>query len=115
MGSLAQASGRRYSGVETDNEDQTAWLTKIANVLNNVLAGKLNNNGTITLTANAASTTLTDSRIGANSTISIMPTTAHAAAALATTYFDTFADGSCVIHHTNDAQVDKTFGYTIIG
>lgn len=115
MGSLSQASGRRYLGVETENVDQAVWLTKIANVLNNVLSGKMNNTGTVTLTANAATTTLTDSRIGANSVVLLMPTTANAAAALATTYFDTFADGSCVINHTNDALADKTFSYTITG
>lgn len=115
MGSLSQASGRRYPGVEPSNTDQGAWLTRIAAVLNGALSGKLNNNGTVTLTANAASTTMTDSRIGSNSVIALMPTTSNAAAALATTYFDTFATGSCVIHHANDAQTDKTFGFTITG
>ena len=110
MGSLAQTSTRRYNAV-TD-PDNTA---QVANVINNILAGKLNNTSTVTLTANAASTTLTDSRIGANSVISLMPTTANAASAISTTYFDTFADGSCVIHHSNNAQVDKTFSVTIIG
>lgn len=110
MGSLAQASGRRYDGV-FDPEDKD----KLLEVVNNTLAGKLNNTGTVTLTANAASTTLTDSRIGYNSVISLMPTTANAAGALATTYFNTFAKGSCVINHANNAQADKTFGFTITG
>lgn len=115
MGSLAQASGRRYHGVEPSNDDHDAWLSKIASVLNGVLSGKLNNTGVITLTANAATTTFTDSRIGANSVIGLMPTTANAAAALATTYFNTFANGSCVINHANNAQADKTFSFTITG
>ena len=115
MGSLAQASGRRYPAVEPSNTDIPAWVTKIASVLNGVLSGKMNNTSTVTLAANAATTTLTDSRIGANSVISLMPTTANAAAALATTYFDTFADGSCVINHANNAQADKTFSLTITG
>lgn len=115
MGSLAQASGRRYPGVETLNNDHDAWLAKIASVLNNILAGKLNNNGTVTLTANAATTTFTDSRIGANSVICLMPTTANAAAAIATTYFSAFVTGACTINHANDAQVDKTFSFTITG
>ena len=115
MGSLAQASTRRYPGVEQENSDQAAWLEGIAGVLNNVLKGKTNNTGVVTLTATAASTTLTDSRIGANSVISLMPTTANAAGALATTYFGTFLDGSCVITHANNAQADKTFGFTVVG
>lgn len=115
MGSLAQASGRQYLGVKTSSDDHDAWLIEVTNVLNNVLKGKLNNTSTVTLTANAATTTLTDSRIGANSVISLMPTTANAAGALATTYFNTFLDGSCVINHANNAQADKTFSLTITG
>ena len=115
MGSLAQASTRRYSAVEPDNTDQASWLRSIATVLNNVLLGKLNNTGVVTLTANAATTTLADPRIGANSVIHLMPTTVNAAVALATTYFTTFLDGSCVINHTNNAQADKTFSFTITG
>jgi hypothetical protein len=115
MGSLAQASGRRYQVVNETPDDQGAWLSSLSLVVQNIIAGKLNNNGTVTLTANAATTTLTDSRIGANSTICLMPTTANAAGAIATTYFDTFATGSCVIRHTNNAQVDKTFNFTITG
>jgi hypothetical protein len=115
MGSLADASGRRYVAVPTDLSDQEAWLKLIARALNSILQGKTNNTGTVTLTANAGSTTLTDARIGANSVISLMPTTANAAGALATTYFGTFLKGSCVMTHTNNAQVDKTFSYTVVG
>ena len=110
MGSLAQASGRRYLGVDNPEDKD-----KIQEVLNNVLAGKLNNNGIITLTANAATTTFTDSRIGSNSVIQFMPTTANAAAEIANVYCDTFAKGSCVIHHSNNAQVDKTYWFTVTG
>ena len=77
---------RSYPIVETFNANRRDWLSKIANVLNRALVGKLNNTGTVTLTANAASTTLTNSRIGANSVIILMPTTANAVAALPTTY-----------------------------
>lgn len=110
MGSLANTSTRRYQAVSNPEDP-----VQVANVLNNVLKGKLNNTGTLTLTANAATTTLTDSRIGANSVISLMPTTANAASAISTTYFGTFLDGSCVITHTNNAQVDKTFSFTVTG
>lgn len=71
--------------------------------------------GTVTLTANAASTTLTDTRLTASSCISLMPTTANAAGALATTYIGTRAIGSATITHANNAQVDKTFAYSVIG
>lgn len=71
--------------------------------------------GTVTLTANAASTTLTDARLTESSVIGLMPTTANAAAALATTYIGTRAIGSATITHANNAQADKTFAYSVTG
>ncbi len=115
MGSLALASTRMYLAVSPFNEDEAAHRREIASVLNNAMQGKLNNTGTMTQTANAATTTLTDPRIGANSAILLMPHTANAAAALAVTYFTAFADGSCTMNHANNAQVDKTFTYVVVG
>lgn len=115
MGSLAVASTRIYQSVSLFNEDEAAHRREIAAVLQGAMQGKLNNTGSLTLTANAATTTLTDPRIGNNSAILLMPATANAAAAIATTYFDTFADGSCTVHHANNANADKTFVYCVIG
>ena len=115
MGSLSDASGRRYLGVPSALDDQPQWLRLIASAVNNMLQGKLLCTGTKTLTANAATTTLTDSRIGANSFISFMPTTANAAAALGGLYVSARADGSATLTHANNAQADKTFTYLVIG
>lgn len=115
MGSLAIASGRIYRGVSPFNDDEAAHRRELAEVLNGAMQGKLNNTGTLTLTANAATTTLSDPRIGAKSAVLLMPTTANAAAAIAGTYTDTFADGSCTVHHANNAQADKTFTYAVFG
>ena len=71
--------------------------------------------GTLTLTANAATTTLTDSDITTGSMIIAMPTTANAAAAQAGLWFSTFAAGSCGANHANNAQVDRTFTYLVWG
>jgi hypothetical protein len=115
MGSLAQASTRMYQGVPAtlDDEKQHRYLMAVA--LNNVLRGKVLSTGSKTLTANAATTTLSDPNIGANSVILLMPKTANAAGALATTYFTALDTGTCTINHTNDAQTDKTFNYVVLG
>lgn len=113
MGSLATSGG--YPGVSPFDDDEARHRRAIANVLNNVLSGKLNCTSTLTLTANAAATTLTDNRIGANSTVLLMPTTSNAAGAIGTTYFSGFAKGSCTVNHANNAQADKTFNYAVIG
>lgn len=115
MGSLATAAGKGYPGVSPYDDDEGRHRRQLAVVVNNLLQGRANNTGSFTVTANAATTTLTDSRIGANSVILPMPTTAHAAAELATLYFDTFANGSCVVNHANNAQADRTFRYAVIG
>jgi hypothetical protein len=88
---------------------------EIAERVNRLLQGKLNAVTTLTLTANAASTTLTDKRIGGATWIGLMPLTANAAAALATTWVSARANGSATITHANNAQVDKTYDVLLIG
>lgn len=113
MGSLATSGA--YLALKRSYGDWRDFAFDAVNVVNQILRGKLNNTGSVTLTANAASTTLTDERIGANSVILLCPTTANAAGALATTYFSAFTEGSCTITHANNAQNDKTFRYTVTG
>lgn len=115
MGSLATAAGTGFPGVPTFDEDEERHRRAMAVVINNLLAGKQNVVGSLTLTAGAATTTLTDSRIGANSVVLLMAKTANAAAALTNVYFTGFGNGSCTVNHANNAQVDRTFGYAVIG
>ena len=69
--------------------------------------------GTFTLTANSATTSITNANITASSMLIYMPTTSNAAAAQAGLYFNTFAAGSCVANHANNAQTDRTFSYLV--
>lgn len=115
MGSLSLAAAKGYPTVAPFDEDEKRHRRQIAEVVGNLMNGKSNNTGSVTLTANAATTTLSDARIGANSTILLMATTANAAGALATTYFTAFGDGSCTVNHANNAQTDRTFRYAVIG
>lgn len=90
----------------------------IANAANAALNGKINSFGTVTLTANAASTTVTDPRVGVNSAVFLMPQTANAAAALASTYIapaNHVNKTRFAITHANNAQTDKTFFWLLIG
>ena len=102
----------RYPGFRSGEPEQER-----VQKLSNLLRGKLNNstNGTVTLTANAASTTLTDPLITPVSVVAIHPTTANAAGAIATTYVSSQTNGSAVLTHANNAQADKTFRYVIVG
>lgn len=89
----------------------------IARGMNSILGGKINATIDVTLTASAASTTINDPRIGFYSAVvPAMAMTANAAAALAAgIYIDTMKSGSCVVHHNNTADTDKTIRFLIIG
>ena len=100
-------------GFKGRNKDEQ----QIIDTINQLILGNLNNTATVTLTANAATTTVTNSRIGANSFIEFMPTTANAATekAAGTMYVSSRTKGSFVITHANNAQTDRTFAYVHIG
>lgn len=102
---------RRYPKVRLNQP----WDILARTVLNNAVSGKLNVVGELTLAAGAPTTTLNDPLITRASFVGLMPLTANASAAMATLYFDPTASGSVVIHHTNNAQVDRQFRYAIMG
>lgn len=110
---------RGYAPVPEALPDEQEHRRKIAGTLNRALNGKTNVITTVTLTANAASTTLTDNRITPQSFIGFMPVTANAASELGagTIYvpFSTQLIGSAVINHANNAQSDRNFIVLIIG
>lgn len=90
-------------------------LGKFAAAINQLAQGRSNAVGTVTLTASVASTTVTPETCGAGSKVFLTPTTANAAAALATTYVSAVAPKSFTLTHANNAQTDRTFGYVCLG
>ena len=91
-------------------------LREISEVVNNLVEGKSNNTGTITLAvASATTTTLTDERIGYESIILFMPTTANAASAMTNLYVSARVKGSATLTHSANTSADKTYGYIVIG
>jgi hypothetical protein len=88
---------------------------EISEVVNNLIEGKTNNTGTITLNvASATTTTISDARIGYNSVILLMPTTANAVSVVASTYISATNKGNAVITHTANTNTDKTYKYIIV-
>lgn len=92
-------------------------LKKIVIAIQQIAAGRSNAVGTMTLTASAASTTISDSNCASGSTVIPIPTTANAAAELGagTMYLSAVANKSFTFTHANNAQVDRTFKYAIVG
>jgi hypothetical protein len=91
------------------------FFREVYNVVNGIMRGKLNITGTVTLAPSATTTTITDMRIGGGTVVLLQPTTANAAAALATTYPSTSGAGSVVINHASNVQTDRTFKIVLIG
>lgn len=93
------------------------WIRLVAQAVNRIDDGSINATGTITLTISVASSTLSDRRIGQRTKVIMAPTTANAAAEVATLYqtFPNATEGQAVINHTNNAQADRTFGYVLAG
>lgn len=100
------------------HQDQKTWTRLIAESVVGIMNGKTNNVGTFTLTANQATSTITDKRLGEDSVILWVPMTANAAAEIGAggMYVSTITAGtSFVITHANNAQTDRDFRYVIIG
>ena len=99
--------------------DVQVWARRFHDAAFRQQQGKIQCVTEITLTANAATTTLTDSRISIQSAIIFDPRTANAATEYhgGTMYILDVnrAKGSAIITHANNAQADRTFFVVIIG
>lgn len=97
------------------NEVEHRYL--LAATINQIDDGKTSNYGSVTLTASVASTAVTDYRVGINTVILFEPTTANAAAEIGngTMYVSSKGKQTFTITHANNAQVDRTFNYAVIG
>lgn len=105
-----------YQPVATAGANEAAHRTQIAEALNRILAGGINCTTTITLTANATTTTFKDPRIGGFSYIAFMPTTANASTAeKAGIWISAQQKGQCTINHASSANTDQNFTVSILG
>jgi len=96
------------------DQDQTNRM--FAAAIGLLFRGKSNNVLDVTLDANAASTTVTDARIGVNTVAICIPTTANASAiALPYRNVSSPVNGSMSLVHANDANADKTFKVILVG
>ena len=107
---MATTNFRRLSPLANDARE-------VATIVSNILDGKINATGSVTLTASAASTAVTEDRAGATSVILFMPTTANAAAEQAAggMYVSSRGKQTFTITHANNAQTDRTYDYIVIG
>ncbi len=95
------------------------WQRLSTEVLNLAMQGKLNNGGTVTLATSSATTTITDPRIGADTEVILVPTTANAAAEVGGgTLYQTYpnvTENQAVLNHVNSATADRTYAFALNG
>ena len=87
----------------------------VAEIVNNIMDGKTNNTGTVTLRSGATTTTLTDARISPESVIIMTPMTLNAAKEFGTCYVSARAKGSATLSHQNTGHSDLIFTYIVVG
>lgn len=100
--------------VDATPERVKAWARQLVQVLereHTAMGG-----GRVTLTPDATETVLSDQLIAPGASVMLMPATASAAAALATTFVPlaTVLDGRLTIQHASDAATDRTFFFVVI-
>lgn len=109
------ASANARTSIPVFEPDDTQHRIRIGSWAVQVMQGKLNNTGSVTLTALATSTTVVDARAGINSFIGFTPLTSSGAVEIATMYLSTRGDGQFIITHSNSVIADRTFVYCVLG
>lgn len=105
---MTVGAGLYLSAAEKDPIKQNAAIRQL-------IEGRSNAVGSVTLAANAGSTVVTAVNCGASSAVFLFPTTANAAAIVAATYVGTVAAGTFTVTHTNNANADKIFYWIAVG
>lgn len=97
--------------------DVNGHLRLVVNALRELANGRVDSTSTVTLTANQATTVVTDPRVGPDSVILFEERSANAAAerAAGTMYTSSKGDGTFTITHANNAQTDRSYGYVVLG
>lgn len=86
-------------------------------LIRQLIDGRNNAVGTVTLTANVTTTVVARTNANANAYVFLMPLTANAAGAVATTYClaANITKSGFTLTHANAVSVDRTFAYVLLG
>lgn len=92
-------------------------MPRVMQAIRDLFAGRSNAVGSVTLTANQATTAVTARNCGPDSKIYLTPTTANAAAEIGagTLYVSAVAAGTFTLTHANNAQTDRTYLWGAFG
>ena len=93
-----------------------ASLRQITQAINELIQGRSNAAGDVTLAPGQTTTVVTRDTLSNHAVVMLTPQTANAAAAIATTFATVSpAGGSFTVHHANAATTDRTFSWLAVG
>lgn len=103
--------------------DHPSLLRDIINVVKNLMQGRSNNTGNVTLTANSVTTVVQvpKEKLGINTLVVLIPQTSNAATeyGAGSLYLSSrnlsVDPPTFTLTHANNAQIDRTFGYFFVG
>ena len=93
----------------------TERISEIVQAVLQLIEGRGNFIGRVTLTAGATTTVVSFQNCSKDCEVFLSPRTANAAAALGTTYISSIVQGGFTITHANAATLDRTFAYECVG
>lgn len=104
------------STIQLPTYSEQSWL-RTTTAIRSLAEGRSLAVGTVTLTANVATTVVTFTNCSQNSKIFLSPTTANAAAEVGagTLYVSSVGNGTFTLTHANNAQTDRTFAFVALG
>jgi hypothetical protein len=89
---------------------------QISEVVNNILDGKINSTGSLSVDTTLAPITVQDARVGADSVILLMPMNADATTLNSHIYFSSVTNGQFVISlRTGHGSTVGNFRYVVLG
>ena len=103
------------SGIAISPQEKDVF--KIVFAIRQLMEGRSNATGSVTLAAGASTTTVAAPTCAAGSAIFLFPKTANAAGALATTYVlaANVSAGAFIVTHANAGSTDRTFWWVALG
>lgn len=90
-------------------------VPRIVQAVRELVEGRHNAANRFTLTPGATTTVVNHPNCSKDCEPQFSARSLNAAAALATTFVSAVNQGSFTVTHANNAQVDRTFGYTVTG
>jgi hypothetical protein len=97
------------------NPNGTSLARLVAQVVNGLLKGQLNNQILVTFRDGETTTTIVDPRLGVESNMHLEPLTANALTARATAWISARGTGTMTWTHASSADVDQEFQGSILG